>query len=96
LKAIKNAIEYCIENNILKEYLEKHGSEAYNMIFSEWNWDTALEVAHEEGREDGLEEGIEKEKIIIAKNLLEEGATIEFVQRVTGLFLEKIEELTNP
>jgi flagellar biosynthesis/type III secretory pathway protein FliH len=44
----------------LKEYLEEHGSEAYNMIFSEWNWDEALEVAHEEGWEDGLEEGLEK------------------------------------
>jgi predicted transposase/invertase (TIGR01784 family) len=95
-KSFKDAIEYCIENNILKEYLEAHGAEAYNMIFSEWNWDEALEVAREEGREDGLEEGIEKEKIIIAKNLLEEGATIEFVQRVTGLSLEKIEGLTNP
>jgi len=30
------------------------------MIFTEWNWDDALEVAREEGREDGLEEGLEK------------------------------------
>jgi hypothetical protein len=86
-KAFNDAIEYCIKNNILKDYLEAHGSEAYNMIFTEWNWDTALEVAHEEGREE--------EKIIIAKNLLEEGSTIEFVQRITGLSAVKIKEI-NP
>jgi predicted transposase/invertase (TIGR01784 family) len=88
-KAINNAIEYCIENNILKKYLKKHGSEVFNMISSEWNWDTALEVAHEEGREE--------EKIIIAKNLLAEGSTIEFVRRITGLSAARIKELTpNP
>jgi len=55
-KAINNAIEYCIENNILKKYLKKHGSEVFNMIFAEWNWDTALKVAREEGREEGSED----------------------------------------
>ena len=57
-KSFKNAIEYCIENNILRKFLETHSSEAFNMIFTEWNWDDALEVAREEGREDGLEEGM--------------------------------------
>jgi len=98
-EAIKNAIEYCIENNILKEYLEKHGSEAYNMIFAEWNWDTALKVAREEGREDGLEEGVKKGrkegKLLIARKLLAEGSSLEFVYKITGLSLDDINEL-NP
>jgi hypothetical protein len=29
------------------------------MLFTEWNWDDALEVAREEGHDEGLEEGIE-------------------------------------
>jgi len=28
-KSFNDAIKYCIENNILKEYLEAHGAEAY-------------------------------------------------------------------
>jgi predicted transposase/invertase (TIGR01784 family) len=104
-EAIKNAIKYCIENNILKEYLEKHGSEAYNMIFSEWIWDEALEVAHEEGWEDGLEEGMEKGREegreegieFTARNALSKGIPVQTVQEITGLSLEKIVELTpNP
>jgi predicted transposase/invertase (TIGR01784 family) len=61
------------------------------MIFSEWNWDEALEVAREEGREDGLEEGMLKEKLLIAKNLLAKGSTPEFVYEITGLSLDEID-----
>ncbi|MDR2864836.1 MAG: hypothetical protein LBV68_04410 [Spirochaetaceae bacterium] len=30
------------------------------MLFTEWNWDDALEVAREEGLEDGFRKGCEK------------------------------------
>jgi predicted transposase/invertase (TIGR01784 family) len=57
------------------------------MLLTEWNWDDdALEVAREEGHE----EGMEQEKLIIAKNLLLEGSSPEFVHKITGLSLEKI------
>jgi len=46
-----------------------------------------------EARQSGIEEGREEEKLIIAKNLLSEGSTPEFVQRITGLSLDEIEEI---
>jgi predicted transposase/invertase (TIGR01784 family) len=96
-KAVKNAIEYCIEKNILKEFLEAHSSEVLNMLLTEWNQDEAIEVAREEGIEIGLEqgheEGLEEGKLIIAKNLLAKGSTIEFVHDITGLSMEKIKEI---
>jgi predicted transposase/invertase (TIGR01784 family) len=61
------------------------------MLLTEWNQDEALEVAREEGLEEGEEIGMEKEKLIIAKNLLAKGSTPEFVQEITGLSLEEIE-----
>jgi predicted transposase/invertase (TIGR01784 family) len=84
-KGVRNAINYCIKKNILKEYLEAHGSEVYNMLLTEWNQDEAIEVAREEG--------MEEEKLIIAKNLLSKGSTPEFVHDITGLSLETIKEL---
>jgi len=42
-----NAIEYCKENNILKNFLETHSSEVFNMLLTEWNWDDALKAARE-------------------------------------------------
>ena len=67
------------------------------MLMTEWNWDDALAVRYEEGREEGLEEGREngreEGKEEIARNALAEGASLEFVQKITGLDTEKIKSL---
>ena len=39
--AIASAIDYCIANRILVEYLEKNGSEVRNMLFTEWKIEEA-------------------------------------------------------
>jgi len=36
---------------------------------------------------------MEEEKLIIARNLLTKGSTLEFVHEITGLSLEKIKEI---
>jgi len=103
---ITPVIEYCIKNNILKDYLIEHASEVINMIFGEYDREMdiavnrreareegrieGLEEGREEGREEGEEIGMNKEKLIIAKNLLSEGSTPEFVHRITGLSLDEI------
>ena len=58
-EAIKQAIEYGIEHNLMKEFLEKNGAEVANMLLSGWNMDEALAVSKEEGYEDGFEDGFE-------------------------------------
>lgn len=55
--AIKQAIEYGMEHDIMKEFLETHGTEVANMLLSGWNMDEALAVSKEEGFEDGFEYG---------------------------------------
>jgi len=97
-KAIEKTVQYCKKHDILKELIEKHAKEIMSMLTTEWNWDTAKRVWQDEAREEGIgvglaqgrEEGEEKGKLIIAKNLLAEGSTPEFVQRITGLSLEEI------
>jgi len=74
-KGVKNAINYCIKKNILKEYLEAHGSEVYNMLLMEWNQDEAIEVAREEGREEAREE--DRHYFL---ELLNQGLTIEEIK----------------
>ncbi|MDR3160539.1 MAG: hypothetical protein LBU28_02875, partial [Spirochaetaceae bacterium] len=63
-EAIKAAIKECINQDILKEFLETHGTEVTSMLFTEWNLEDALAVEREEGweegRQEGLEEGLEK------------------------------------
>jgi predicted transposase/invertase (TIGR01784 family) len=95
---VTEAIKYCSRHGILSEYLERHASEVLNMILTEWNTEDAIAFAREEGlekgREQGWEQGKNEEKLEIAMNSLAEGATPEFVQKITGLDLETIKRLS--
>ncbi|MDR1317940.1 MAG: Rpn family recombination-promoting nuclease/putative transposase [Spirochaetales bacterium] len=88
-KAMKDAIQWCLAHNILKSFLETHGSEVVNMLMSEWKLEDALAVEREEAREEGLEKG----RLEVARNALTEGASIEFVQKISGLDIETIKSL---
>ncbi|WP_461255238.1 RpnC/YadD family protein [Treponema sp. R80B11-R83G3] len=100
-KSFRSAINYCIKNNILKDFLKRHGSEVLNMLYGEYDPEVEMRVVREEaleegeeiGIEKGMEKGMEKEKLIIAKNLLSKGSTLEFVHEITGLSTEKIKEI---
>ena len=80
-EAMKLAIRYCRENDILKEFLEKNGTEVINMLMTEWNWDDALAVRYEEGMEDGKQERDEA----IARNALAKGLSPDIICTITGL-----------
>ena len=97
---IKKAIKFCQKNGILKEYLEIHGMEVIGMLYTEWNLEDAIAVRCEEAREEEREkirteerEKSRQDKLSIARNLLTEGSTPEFVQKITGLPLEEIAKL---
>ena len=55
--AITQAVQDCLENGIMTEFMREHGSEAVNMLYTQWNWDDAMEVEREEAYEDGVEAG---------------------------------------
>ncbi|MCL2159329.1 MAG: Rpn family recombination-promoting nuclease/putative transposase [Oscillospiraceae bacterium] len=80
-EALKKAIEDCIRDKILREFLQKHGGDVVNMLYREWNLDDALEVRAEERAEE------------IAENMLDAGMTIEQIKKLTKLPLNKIKKL---
>jgi len=90
---MKAAIKHCQKHDILRQFLEQHASKVVNMLMTEWNWDDALEVRYEEGMEDGLEKGREEREFEIARKLLVEGTTPEFIQKITSLDIETITNL---
>jgi hypothetical protein len=87
--AMKAAIKYCCEHDILKEFLERHSTEVFNMLITEWNTADAIAV----NREEAWEEGQEAATTNIARNALAKGATPEFVQDITGLDMDVIRQL---
>jgi peptide subunit release factor 1 (eRF1) len=50
-EAIKLALKYCMENDILKEYLKQHLSEVIDVSMFEYNLKDAIEAAREEAME---------------------------------------------
>jgi len=96
-ESVKSAVKYCIEHNVLKDFLEKIGAEVINMLFYDFSVEEIADIRYNEGREDGLEKGLEQGQeqasLRIARNLLSKGSTPEFIHEITGLDPEIIKSL---
>ena len=84
-EAMRKAVRYCRDHEILKEFLEKNGTEVMNMLITEWKMEDALAVRYEEGQEDEREN--------IARNALAKGIPVELIHDITGLDIETIKTL---
>ena len=85
--ATATAIDFCIANGILVEYLKSKGSEILNMLFTEFN----LEEAKEVWKEEWLEE--EQERLLeIARAMFADGDSLEKIARNTKIPLETLKE----
>ena len=81
-EALEAAIEYCIENHILEEFLRKYRSEVLGMLLDEFDVKKYERSLREEGLELGRAEGHELKQAFIqqvykkyAKNLTPEEAS---------------------
>lgn len=69
--SVDRAVNTCIENDILKEFLSRHRAEVKNMILEEFDMEKHLKLVRMEGYQEGEEKG--KAKITeLMKKLLEE------------------------
>lgn len=88
-EALCNAMDYCIENDIMRGFLETHGSEVRNMLYTEWNMEEACRIACEEGCMEGRIEGEKRERL---KNirLLKDVLSPEVIAEKFGLSLSEV------
>ena len=101
----EKAVEECIENNILREYLKRKSKEVVNMPLAEYDYATDIAVQRAEEREiafaEGIEQGIEQgfsngsrqAKLETAKAFKRFGFDIDKIAEGTGLSVEEIEKL---
>ncbi len=61
-ESINKAMKDCINQGILKEFLEENGSEVINMLFTEFNLEDAKEVWQDEAERRGQKKGEKKER----------------------------------
>ena len=60
----KHEILDCQREGIFAEFVREHGTEAVNMLYTQFNMDDALDVRYKEGVEDGIAKGIAEERAI--------------------------------
>src|ERR1700722_6610676 len=84
-------------SNLTKEERAMYDSN----LKSRWDYENSIAFAREEAEEKGIEKGIEQgielgrhdEALDIARELLKEGSSVEFVARITKLPIGEIEKL---
>ena len=91
-EALKKAVKDCIKDNILREFLEIHGSDIINMLSMEFNLEDAQRVWHNDGIIEGMEKGMEKGKEEVAVKLLDI-LDIETIAEKTELSITRVREL---
>lgn len=78
-EAILQAIDYCINNNVMKEYLIKHEKEVFNMLALQWNINDAKTAWQQEARNEGrFEEKISNIKRLMNKMHMSIEEAMEF------------------
>ena len=87
--AIRRAVKFCLDNNIMRDYLLKHSEEVFDMLALECNLDDAKQAWFEDGLEQG--EIFRAEKIAV--KMLRKGKPIMEIQELTELPLQRIREL---
>jgi predicted transposase/invertase (TIGR01784 family) len=96
---MKATVQYCLKNDILKEFLEAHAREVIGMNIFEWNLEDAVVVERKEGREGGREEGrvegrVEGREVALletARKLKSMGLSAEQIAVATGLSQDMLE-----
>lgn len=80
-----DTIKYCVEHDILKEYIERKGKEVLSMLTMDWDYEEAMEVAREES-------GKKKEAEIVV-NLYNEKDPLSKIARVTGKSVDEVKQI---
>ena len=80
---MKEAIDYCIDNDILKEFLKTYRSEVTKSMQLNYEFDKQLELERADAIEEGLEQGI--------KQGLEQGLEqgIELINQLNQILLSE-------
>lgn len=88
--AIINAIQRCIDENVMKDYLLQKKEEVFSMLDLQWNLEDAKQAWHDEGFEQGIKSGVES----VAINMLRKHKSFEEIADSTDLPIDRIQQLS--
>lgn len=99
--AITQAIQDCIRADIFADFVQKHGSEVVNMLFTQFSLEDAKKIWYEEAFEDGEERGLatglatgrSHTLIELVQRKLKKGKTVETIAEELEEPLENVERI---
>ena len=97
----QKAVEECISNNILREYLKRKTKEVLNMLLAEYDYETDIavqraeerEIAFAQGISQGISQGSYQTKLETARILKQLGDSVKKIMQATGLSQEEVEAI---
>ncbi|MCF0134270.1 MAG: Rpn family recombination-promoting nuclease/putative transposase [Blautia sp.] len=92
-ETLKNVVTECIKEGVLKDYLERKGTEVINMLMTKYDYDTDIAVQREEARQEGIEEGIQEGILRVITNMRSKGFTIFEIADILGEPQDVVESL---
>ena len=96
-EAVRDTIRYCIDNNVMKDYLQHNESEVINMFGFEWNEKEEREALLEAGEARGIIIGEARERINSARKLLTQGiVTLQALQSSGYYSQEELAAIAKP
>ena len=95
--AVKNTIEICMNEEILKEYLSIRKTEVQEMVNEYMKQETAFKIFMDDQRQTGLregrEEGREEGKIDTLVNFFKNGAGLDLISKAVGMSMEEVKSI---
>lgn len=86
-EAISRAVKFCLDNGLMKGYLEEKSKEVFNMLALQWEQDKAIRASYEDGRDDAIES--------VAVEMIQDGEPLDKIIKFTKLSVERIKKLTD-
>jgi len=84
--AVRKAVIDCINQNVLKEFLENHKKEVIGMLVQEWDLGKAIAFERREARMEGRMEG----RMEIARKMKDKGKSVNEIMEMTGLSVDEV------
>ena len=88
--SIIEAVNWCIANDVLKDYLIRHKSEVIGMVLTEYDEKKHIKNEKQISWEEGREEGREENRLEVATEMLKERYSLDSILRISKLPKDKI------
>ena len=77
--AVRKAVDDCIKQGVLKEFLTKHKAQVIRMSIYEYDEEKQRRLDRADGREEGIELGEIKQQVILIKKKMQKGKSLDII-----------------